>query len=110
MATAQLNVRINADLKAAGDSVLERFGVSSVQVIRSTWQYMADHQKLPDFVRQEVSPSPNEGREVADCGAGMAVRLALEAGLRAEFEAMTFDEMRESAYEEMLLEDAERHA
>lgn len=110
MGTAQLNVRIDADLKAAGDAVLERFGVSSVQIVRSAWQYMVNHQRLPDFVEAKPARSTIETQEAAEQGAGMALRLAREAGLRAELEAMSFDELRESAYEEMLLEEAERRA
>ena len=109
MATAQLNVRLDADLKAAGDEVLGRLGVSSVQVVRDTWGYIVDHQKLPDFI--QAGSTQRKGGEACDApGAAMAVRLAREAGLRAELEYMTFDELRESAYEEMLREDAERHA
>lgn len=108
METAQLNVRIDPGLKAAGDRVLERFGVSAVHVVRSAWQYMADHQKLPDFVEAGSSVSKAEAQAVADRGIGMAVRLARESGLRAELDAMTFSELRESAFEEMLIEEAER--
>lgn len=110
MATAQLNVRIDADLKAAGDSVLDRFGVSSVQIVRSAWQYMADHQKLPSFAQKADVQSPDKATAQISDGAGMAIKLAREAGLRAEFEAMSYDELRESAFEEMMLEKAERHA
>ena len=110
MASAQLNVRIDADLKSAGDAVLERFGASAVQVIRAAWQYMADHQRLPEFVSsateniEEIPPMPET------YAAGIALRLAREAGLRAELESMSFEELRESAYEEMLIEEAERNA
>jgi len=110
MATAQLNVRIDADLKAAGDAVLERFGASSVQVVRSAWQYMADHQRLPDFVQANAGERGSRVTAESDAGAGMALRLAREAGLRAELEAMPYEELRQGAYEEMLLEEAERHA
>ena len=40
----------------------------------------------------------------------MALRLAREAGLRAELEAMSYEELRQSAYEEMLIEEVQRHA
>ena len=110
MSTAQLNVRIDENLKEAGDRVLERFGVSAVQIIRSTWQYMADHQKIPAFVQSAAPATPDEAADNAQMGAGMALRLAQEAGIRAEFESMTYAELRESAFEEMLLEQEERHA
>lgn len=113
MTTTQLNVRIDQELKASGDAVLERFGVSTVQVIREMWRYMADHQRLPDFCQQNSPASPaaeSEAARVAEHGAGMAARLAREAGLRAEFESMTYRELRESAYEEDLIEKEESRA
>ncbi|HAM16274.1 MAG TPA: hypothetical protein DCP91_10570 [Eggerthellaceae bacterium] len=110
MATAQLNVRIDAGLKAAGDAVLERFGVSSVQIVRSAWQYMVDHQRLPDFVQENAADRADRAIAETDAGAGMALRLAREAGLRADFEAMSYEQLRQSAYEEMLIEEAQRHA
>ena len=111
MAMAQLNVRIDEDLKAAGDRVLERFGVSAVQVGRDAWQYMADHQKLPEFskpARQNAPASEQDAHDAAQEGSGMAIRMAVEAGLRAELERMTYDELRETAFEEMLAEQAEQ--
>ena len=113
MATAQLNVRIDEDLKHAGDLVLERFGASAVQIVRAAWQYMADHQTLPEFVHTEEDKSAscaNDTLAEAERGAGMALRLAREAGLRAELESMSYAELRESAYEEALIEEALRHA
>ena len=110
MATAQLNVRIDADLKAGGDAVLERFGVPAVQVIRDAWQYMVDNQKLPEFCakRAENVTGQNEALLISESGAGMASRLAREAGIIAEFDSMTYEQIRETAYEEMLIEQEER--
>lgn len=110
MAAVQLNVRIDEDLKRAGDAVLERFGVSTVQIVRELWQYMADHQKLPDFAADEDSSRIWDDDGFDDTGAGMALRMARESGLRVQLESMTYEELRESAYEEALLEKGERHA
>ena len=106
MAVTQLNVRIDEEVKRAGDAVLERFGVPAVQLIRATWQYMADYQRLPDFAsgRDSVSGLADERIAFINAGEGMAMRLARGAGIRAEFEQMTFEEIRESAFEEMLIE------
>lgn len=109
MGLAQLNVRIDAGLKSAGDSVLERCGVSTVQIIRSLWQYMSERQTVPDFAKSKSSKSKDDAT-AGEQGAGMAMRLAREAGLRAELEAMSFSELREAAFEEMLIEKAGRNA
>lgn len=113
MATAQLNVRIDKDLKAAGDAVLERFGVPAVQIIRDAWQYMAENQRIPQFgnnlAKQDDAKRIDAERRI-ETQAGMALRLAREAGLRGELETMTFEQLRETAYEEMLMEQGEIHA
>ena len=113
MAIAQLNVRIDSGLKAAGDAVLERYGVPAVQVVRDAWRYMAEHQKVPQFEEKLTGPAvrvDDAMRIQIEEQSGMALRLAREAGLRTELEAMTYEQLRESAYEEMLveLEECER--
>ena len=115
MPVAQLNVRFDENLKAAGDAVLRRNGVPAVQVIRDMWKYMADHQAIPRFDMVNASASSShEAKESAqhriEEGAGMVSRYAKEAGIRADFESMTFEELREAAFEEMLLEKEELHA
>lgn len=113
MGVVQLNVRIDGDLKAAGDAVLERSGVSAVQVVRSVWQYMADHQRVPAFTQQGAGVYTGGGTDaqgLAQHGAGLAQRLAREAGIRAEFESMSYEQLRAAAYEEMLLEEVEARA
>ena len=112
MATAQLNARIDSREKQAGDAVLERFGVPATQVIRDTWRYMAEHQRLPHYVKVGTAVQSDEADDMCariDSGAGMAVRLAREAGIRAVFESMTYDQIRETAYEEMLIEQGRCH-
>ena len=112
MATAQLNVRIDEQVKRAGDAVLERYGISATQAIRTIWQHMADHQRLPDAfsaMQSGENAIDDERKTAIDAGAGMALRMAKEAGIRAEFESMTYEQIRTTAYEEMLLEQEERH-
>lgn len=112
MPTVQLNVRIDSREKLAGDAVLERFGVPAAQVIRETWRYMAEHQKLPPFMSAKNAAHADEASELRDridTGAGMALRLARETGIRADFDAMTYEQLRETAYEEMLEERGEAH-
>ena len=110
MATSQLNVRIDAGLKAAGDAVLEKHGVSAVQIVRAAWQYMADHQRLPEYAIPDEKRTGDAEPSPESWAGGMALRLAQEAGLRADLESMSFGELRETAYEEMLIEEAERRA
>ena len=43
MATAQINARINAQIKTAGDRALSQAGYSPTQAIRLLWNYAAEH-------------------------------------------------------------------
>ena len=36
-ATSQLNVRMDSELRSAGDAVLERAGVTPAEVVRALW-------------------------------------------------------------------------
>ena len=39
--TSRLNVRMDADLRAAGDAVLKRMGVTPAEVVRAPWAKIA---------------------------------------------------------------------
>ena len=64
MATAQLNARIKAQIKAAGDQALSQAGYSPTQAIRLLWSYAAEHwhdiaaiNKLFDLLKGESESS-----------------------------------------------------
>ena len=75
-------------------------------------RYMAEHQKLPPFMSAKNTAHTNEISELynrIDAGAGIALRLAREARIRADFDALTYEKLRETSYEEMLEERGEAH-
>lgn len=43
MATAQINARIDSDLKTSGDRALEMLGYSPTRIIRLLWGFVADN-------------------------------------------------------------------
>lgn len=120
MEATQLNVRLDKSIKSAGDAVLRRQNVSAARIIRDLWRYMADHQEVPDFerfaqvsrdTRADCAESKKATRAEVEGSAGLAVRLAREAGIRTDFDRLSYEELRELAFEEMLVEQEEkRHA
>lgn len=84
-ASAQMNVRINAALKEQGDAVLARNGITPSQAVRSLWAYLATHDDLPEYLKeQQERPSDEErARRLAavDRASGLAWKLAEESGL-----------------------------
>ena len=47
---ATLNVRMSAPLKARGDEVLKKFGISTSTAVRALWQELASTRTLPPFL------------------------------------------------------------
>ena len=111
MELAQLNARIGLQVKREGDAVLARAGVSATEAIRALWSYLAETGQLPGFMstRQEepiVELSPNES--AAAEGAGMALAMAKEHGLAATLESLSYGDLRELAFDEMVSEGVYR--
>lgn len=46
----QMNVRMNRQLKDAGDAVLERLGISASQAVRDLWEYLVVNEQMPASV------------------------------------------------------------
>lgn len=51
MPATQMNVRLDAKLKAAGDAVLEQEGVTPSQAVRALWECLVVEGRVPDGVR-----------------------------------------------------------
>lgn len=47
----QMNVRIDDQVKRAGDEVFDEMGLSPSQVVRSVWEFAAAHREAPEIVR-----------------------------------------------------------
>ena len=113
MEVAQLSARIDVQDKRRGDATLARFGASATQAIRALWRYLAEVQRLPDFMSQDETVSEAATNTVATVppslaaeGAGMALSMARERGLvsASEVEAVSYDELRDLAFEELVTE------
>jgi len=58
---AQLNVRMNTELKAAGDSVLNLYGVSPSELIRALWSKISHGEQALDQVVRVLVADPAAG-------------------------------------------------
>ena len=108
MTVAQMNIRVNETIKAQGDSALADFGLTPTQAVRALWDYLAQHRTLPDFLKQEArteTVSACDASALADQGAGLALRLATDAGLDTlPLQEASYEELRDYAFEEYLAE------
>ena len=62
MPVAMLNVRMDKDLKAQGERVLAKQGVSATEAIRGLYQFMEQTEEVPDFCRTGSETLPPEAR------------------------------------------------
>lgn len=118
MATVQMNVRIDGDLKEAGDKALKELGVSATDAVRALWAYVADRKAMPDLSTHADEAACEEERRrrlrLVEESAGMVHRELMKAGLIGEDEdlldGMSYKELRESMYARKLDEYLEQRS
>lgn len=62
---AQVNVRMSAELKKAGDAVLAKAGITPSQAVRALWTYAADHEDDPRKVASMLMSNGTTAEEEA---------------------------------------------
>ena len=106
MAVAQLNARLDQNLKREGDATLLRYGVSTTDAIRALWSYLASAKELPSFMRPHEVPEADASQQNhATDSAGLAARMAREQRLVVDvLHSMSYAALRDAALEESLNE------
>ena len=112
----QMNTRIDATLKEAGDAVLARLGYSPSMAVRGLWQFVVDHQDDATSVREVIEPgaatvlSDEAARKVSAINdlRSLYARTAHELGISEASGAglPSWDELREDWYDERLEREA----
>lgn len=105
----QLNTRIDPGLKARGDAVFARAGLTSSEVVRAVWEYAARTQKVPECVLAHKDDERESRRKAVLEGAGLARRMAEEMGVSLANSPYDYKQLRDEMYDEMLAEMAARH-
>ena len=112
----QMNTRIDAALKEAGDAVLARLGYSPSAAVRGLWQFVVDHQDDAAFVREVIAPDAagalsDEAARKASAIAGLRslyAQTAQELGIPGNggVGLPSWDDLREDWYDERLGREA----
>ena len=108
--TVQLNTRIDPGLKARGDAVFARAGLSSSEVVRAVWKAAARTQEVPECVRASKEGAKPAQIDAIKEGAGLARRMAEELGIRVSEELPEYHALRDEAYDALIDEMEARHA
>lgn len=114
-AVVQMNVRIDSQLKDAGDRVLEKAGLSPTKAVRALWERLASFSDAPEKAVELLFPSeggPVSSIEaervrklrVAQEGAQIVARSLAKQGIDVSSVAdeTPYDELRERALMERL--------
>ena len=117
---AQLNVRMDPELKAAGDSVLDLYGVSPSELVRAIWDKVAHgkealQQLIEVLVKDPAVGSPrtskttSNGMTLPEWAAWRQEEFAKEMGLDPSTHVpLTDEELEELLYEDYLEKWRER--
>lgn len=112
----QMNTRIDAELKAAGDAALARLGYTPSAAVRGLWRFVVDHQDDAAAVREVIEPDAasalsDEASRKAAAIVGLRSlyeQTACELGIpgKAKANLPFWDDIRESWYDERLEREA----
>ena len=108
----QMNTRIDAELKEAGDAALAHLGYTPSAAVRGLWRFVVDHQDDAAAVREVIEPdaasalSDEASRKVAAIVGlrSLYEQTACELGIpnKAEAGLPSWDDLREDWYDERL--------
>ncbi len=107
MGVTQMNVRLDRELKRAGDAVLAGHGYTPSCAVRALWEYLSVHAKLPDALErvlrqgdlEAASPSPDS---VAAEGARIAAEFYERAGIEQPTDPVDYEVLRSDAAHDQL--------
>ena len=115
-AIAQVNARIDASLKTAGDAALAKAGLTPTKAIRGLWQRFAELADRPEKIRElvesrDVLASAERSKQerklsLAQEGSTIVLRSLAERGVVVPegFEELSYEELREQVLLERLRE------
>lgn len=112
----QMNTRIDATLKEAGDAVLARLGYTPSAAVRGLWRFVVAHQDDAAAVREVIEPDAasalsDEAARKASAISGLRslyAQTADELGIVAaqDTDLPPWDDLRDAWYDERLEREA----
>ena len=98
---AQINVRLDADLKRSGDAALSKAGMTPSQAVRALWQLAASMADRPGALEDILLPSRAraEQRELMDQGSKLFAAACCESGIdMVKAQPSDDEELKRNAY------------
>lgn len=113
---SQMNIRLDAQVKASGDAVLKRMGITPSELVRAVWAKVAEGvegcEQLLAALQDRKVPTPGPASEgeafVARIEARKSALFSLVGGEALHPEGMSDDEMEDALWDEWAQRDQER--
>lgn len=117
--TAQVNARIDAELKREGDAALAAAGLTPTQAVRALWELAAQLKDAPGQLRATLFPNEQQREraaqdkelqrklKLAEEGANLMERFYRSSGLPwpPTTSELSYEELKELAYKEQFGEE-----
>ena len=111
-AVAQLNVRMEPELKARGEAVLDRMGLTPTQIVRALWMKISRGAEAVDQIVGVLAMDPSASQALAQFGGGtqQGATASFEGRLQAFYretglDPATYEQPTEEEWDEWLLQD-----
>lgn len=102
--SAQMNVRMDRQLKEAGDAVLASLGMTPSQAVRALWEYLVINERMPSKEGSAKIPSDEANQRFVESRAAQGSHIIRDSCLKYGIPIPEFSGDYDDLYEEAMAE------
>lgn len=102
--SAQMNVRMDRQLKEAGDAVLASLGMTPSQAVRALWEYLVINERMPSKEGSAEIPSDEANQRFVESRAVQGSHIVRDSCLKYGIPIPEFAGDYDDLYEEAMAE------
>ncbi len=100
----QMNVRIDRQLKEAGDAVLTHIGMTPSQAVRALWEYLVINERMPSKEGSAEIPSDEANQRFVESRAAQGSHIVRDSCLKYGIPIPEFSGDYDDLYAEAMAE------
>lgn len=100
----QMNVRIDRQLKEAGDAVLAHIGMTPSQAVRALWEYLVINERMPSKEGSAEIPPDEANQRFVESRAAQGSHIIRDSCLKYGIPIPEFSGDYDDLYEEAMAE------
>ncbi len=102
--SVQMNVRMDRQLKEAGDAVLASLGMTPSQAVRALWEYLVINERMPSKEGSAEIPSDEANQRFVESRAAQGSHIIRDSCLKYGIPIPEFSGDYDDLYEEAMAE------